>query len=577
MGEAYTGKLAGHRERMHPPEELIQPRNRVGDADGEVVNVTEASTEGSLERREPEGPSGSTKTVACQQRSDLELGRPVCAPGPGRERDNRRQLNEAAEVSARESDPSIVVGDGRADHMAKGGAEGQRLQSTHAAARKAPQQSVSSSLRALEEKARRESAYRFRDLYGMIDDAMLYECYGALRRQAAPGVDGIDVEEYGVDLGRNIADLVERLKAKRYRAQLVKRVYIPKGGGKERPLGLPVVEDKLVQMAVAKILSAVFEVDFTESSNGYRPGRGARGTTQKLRERLFKSRVRVVVEADIEGFFENIDHGWLERMLEERINDRAFVGLIRKWLKAGIFETDGRIMHPGSGTPQGGVVSPILANIYLHYVLDVWMERRIGRNVKGDLVYERYADDFVCGFEYRSEAEAYLNALRKRLPMFGLRMAEAKSGIVEFNRHRLKESKAFVFLGFDFYWSRTRRGYVTLKRRTSGKKFRLSLGNITDWLRRNRNERLGELGEELERKLRGYNNYYGVIGNSESLKRFWHAVKGLVYKWLNRRSQRRSYNWKGFAEMWRSWGIPNPRIVEEAYGSKQRSFGFTHT
>jgi group II intron reverse transcriptase/maturase len=399
----------------------------------------------------------------------------------------------------------------------------------------------------------------------MIDLPMLYECYRELRRAAAPGVDGVDAAAYGEHLDERLADLLERLKAQRYRAQLVRRRYIPKpGSAKQRPLGIPVVEDKLVQMAASRILEAIYEADFLDSSMGYRGGRGARAATQKLQHVLFHGRIGWIVEADIEGFFDHLDHDWLIKMLEQRVHDRGFLRLIRKWLKAGILEEDGRVLHPATGTPQGGIVSPILANIYLHYVLDLWTERTVRRGCRGQLEYLRYADDFVCGFEHEAEARRYLGELRGRLAKFGLKLAEAKSGIIRFHRHDL-QGGTFTFLGFDFYWANTRRGFRTVKRRTNKKKFRASLAAMKAWLRENRSQRLRWLGERLRSKFQGHWNYYGVIGNSQGLKLYWHQAKRLVYKWLNRRSQRRSYNWKTFEAMWQTLGIPMPRIVEIPY------------
>jgi RNA-directed DNA polymerase len=274
-----------------------------------------------------------------------------------------------------------------------------------------------------------------------------------------------------------------------------------------------------------------------------------------------------MVEADIEGFFDHLDHGWLVKMLEQRVADRSFLRLIRKWLKAGILEADGQVLHPATGTPQGGIVSSILANIYLHYVLDLWTERTIRRSGRGQLEYARYADDFVCGFEHEAEARRYLEALRGRLAKFGLKLAEAKSGIIRFHRRDLR-SGTFTFLGFDFYWASTRRDFRTVKRRTNRKKFGASLAALKEWLRNNRSQRLRWLGEQLRAKFRGYWNYYGVISNSRRLESYWHQARRLVYKWLNRRSQRRSYSWTTFEAMWQSLALPVPRIVERPYQSQ---------
>jgi group II intron reverse transcriptase/maturase len=399
----------------------------------------------------------------------------------------------------------------------------------------------------------------------MINTEMLIGCFHQLKRGAASGVDGMTVSEYEKGLAGRIEELVQRLKDKRYRAKLVRRRYIKKSGGKLRPLGIPALEDKLVQMAAKRLLEAIYEEDFMESSNGYRPRRGPRQTTQKLQDRLFRSRVQWMVEADIEGFFDHIDHAWLQRMLKHRVDDRAFSRLIGKWLKAGVLEETGEVLHPETGTPQGGVISPILANIYLHYVLDLWTEKVVANYVGGDMVYERYADDFVCGFERREDAERYLAALRQRLAKFGLKLSEAKSGIVRFSRSDLRESRAFTFLGFEFYWAKTRKNFPTVKRRTSKKKFRAALESMTEWLRKERCKPLCWLREKLSQKLRGYWNHYGVIGNSQALKRYWKGVKKLCWRWLNRRSQRRSYRTQGFEAMWEHWDLPQPRIVETPY------------
>jgi group II intron reverse transcriptase/maturase len=402
----------------------------------------------------------------------------------------------------------------------------------------------------------------------MIDLPMLYACFHELRKAAAPGVDGLDVAAYGEHVDERLADLLERLKTQRYRAQVVRRRYIPKpGSDKQRPLGIPVVEDKLVQLAASKILTAIYEADFLDSSVGYRGGRGARAATQKLQHALFHGRIGWIVEADIEGFFDHLDWDWLVKMLEQRVADRCFLRLIRKWLQAGILEVDGRVRHPATGTPQGGIVSPVLANIYLHYVLDLWTERTVRRGNSGQMEYMRYADDFVCGFEHEEEARRYLDELRGRLAKFGLKLAEAKSGIVRFHR-RDPDSGVFTFLGFDFYWANTRRKFRTVKRRTNAKKFRVALAALREWLQKHRHQRLRWWGDQLRAKLQGYWNYYGVIGNSHCLQVYWHRVKQLVYKWLNRRSQRRSYNWTSFTAMWPTLGLPPPRIVEGPYHSQ---------
>jgi group II intron reverse transcriptase/maturase len=410
---------------------------------------------------------------------------------------------------------------------------------------------------------------------------MLYECFYELRGNAATGVDGVCVEDYKENLDENLRGLLERLIAKRYRAQHVRRRYISKGGGKMRPLGIPALEDKIVQLAASKLLQAIYEADFLDVSKGYRPNRGARNASQELREKLVFERVHWVVEADIKGFFDNVDHDWMERMLRQRVDDTAFIRLIRKWLKAGILEEAGQVIHPATGTPQGGIISPVLANIYLHYVLDLWVEKVVSKDLRGAHVYMRYADDLVrfaarpvlsslrssevVGFEYGTDAERFFENLPGRLAKFGLDMAMDKSAILRFSRCDPEGSGCFTFLGFEFYWARTRKGKTTVKRRTSKKKFKASLANLKEWVRNNRSRPLRELAVTLRRKFTGYFNYYGVIGNSERLWTYWSEARKIIFRALNRRSQRLSFNWTGFSQMWNTLAIPNPHIVETSY------------
>jgi len=446
-----------------------------------------------------------------------------------------------------ESDPCVLLGDGSTDHEGKARAERLHEQSAHAAGSTVPRKSVSSTLLGLREKARKEPKHRFRSPYREINLPMLYECFHELRRNAATGADGVCVGDYEENLDENLRGLLERLIAKRYRAQHVRRRYIDKGGGKLRPLGIPALEDKIVQLAASKLLQAIYEADFLDESKGYRPNRGARNASQELRERLVFDRVHWVVEADIKGFFENVDHDWLERMLRQRVDDTAFIRLIRKWLKAGILEEAGHVIHPATGTPQGGIISPVLANIYLHYALDLWVEKVVSKDLRGAHVYMRYADDFVVGFEYGTDAERFFDELPGRLAKFRLGMAMEKSAILRFSRCDLRGSGCFTFLGFDFYWARTRKGKSTVKRRTSKKKFRASLAGLKEWARKNRSRPLRELARTLRRKFNGYFNYYGVIGNNERIWHYWSMARKIIFRGLNRRSQRLSYNWTGFA------------------------------
>jgi len=428
---------------------------------------------------------------------------------------------------------------------------------------------VSRTLSALGVKARENPEHRFRGLARLLDRRMLGEAFGNLKRKASPGIDGVVWAGYAENLEENLAALEERLRTGRYRARGVKRRWIAKpGSGKLRPLGIPVLEDKIVQYAVKEILESIWESEFHDESIGYRAGKGARQSSLELREALNGGEYRWVVEADIRGFFEHVDHGWLVRMLELRIADRSLIRLIVKWLKAGVMEEGSDVVHPATGTPQGGVISPILANIYLHYVQDEWISKVVARRGRGKVLFRRYADDSVVCFEREDDARAYLSAylsaLPERLGKFSLELAGEKSSLVKFNRWEPEQSGKFTFLGFDFYWGRTRRNpkRAVVKRRTNRGKFRNSLKTMKEWLRKVRCGKLGELPGGLRRKLLGYRNYYGVAGNSVMLAKYHYEVVRLLYKWLNRRSQRRSMTWAEFRRRLPGWELPPPRVVE---------------
>jgi RNA-directed DNA polymerase len=383
-----------------------------------------------------------------------------------------------------------------------------------------------------------------------------------LRKEAAPGVDGVTYQEYEKNLVENLQGLVQRLKNKSYHSKLIRRKYIPKGEGKYRPLGIPALEDKLVQMAAAQILSAIYEADFLPCSHGYRPNRGAREASRELSHILTTGQIEFIVEADIKGFFDHIQPQWLVTMLERRVNDGALLGLIKKWLRAGILEEDGQIVHPRTGTPQGGIVSPVLANVYLHYVLDLWFEHKVRKTNRGKSFLIRYADDFVCGFACQDEAERFVQELGARLKKFGLELAADKTRMMRFGRNGGPHNGRFDFLGFQFYWRTSRRGRKLVQRRTSPKKLRGSIARFTEWIRKKRHTKLPKLMKTLARKYRGYWNYYGVRGNSKSLEQFYQQTLWILYKWLNRRSQKWSYKWRSFMRLLQRFQIPRPFITE---------------
>lgn len=422
---------------------------------------------------------------------------------------------------------------------------------------------MQTSLEEIANKARKLKGYRFQNLYRMLNEEYLMGCWKQLNKKSAPGVDKVSYEAYGENLKENITGLVERLKAKRYRAKLVRRHYIPKGNGKMRPLGIPAMEDKLVQYAVAQILQTIYEADFLPCSYGYRPNRGAKEAVYDLQHKLFKgSRYHYVVEADIKGFFDNMDHEWIIRMLEQRINDKAFLHLIRKWLKAGILDTNGMIIHPLTGTPQGGIVSPVLANIYLHFALNLWFEKIVKKHCEGNAELWLYADDFVTAFERKEDAEKFFKVLGKRLGKFHLELSPEKTKLIHFSRYEKERNGTFEFLGFLFRWVVSKKGKDWLKLATSKKKFRNSLNNLKEWCKHNRNLPIRKLMDIFGAKLRGYNGYYGIIGNLDGIVKFTYLAHAILYKWLNRRSERRSYTWTGFHEMLRHFKIPKPKITD---------------
>ena len=417
---------------------------------------------------------------------------------------------------------------------------------------------MQTSLLGIAKKAQSQKGHRFQNLFGMLDEQFLLGCWSKVRKSAASGVDRMSAYEYGKNLTHNVGSLVQRLKAKQYRARLIRRQYIPKGDGKMRPLGIPIVEDKLLQLAVAQILNAIYEEDFLPCSYGYRPGIGAHNAVNDLTVKLQFGRYRYVVEADIKGFFDNIDHDWLLRMLALRIDDQKLLGLIRKWLKAGILEPDGKVIHPVTGTPQGGIISPILANLYLHFSLDMWFEKVVKKHCKGGAYLVRYADDFACTFTNRNDAERFYGVLGKRLGKFGLTLSAEKTRIIPLPRGDSKAS--FDFLGFQFRWGKDRSGKDHMKRRTAPKKLQKSLAAFTAWCKENRSLGVRLLFEKLNQKLSGYYNYFGIVGNSESIQKFDYQAKRILFKWINRRSQRKSYSWANFIVMITYFQVPEPRI-----------------
>ncbi len=431
---------------------------------------------------------------------------------------------------------------------------------------------VQTKLKLITSRAQRDRGWRFTTLAYLLDEGFLAQCFMELKRGKAPGIDGVRWEEYAEKLTENLRGLVSRLKAKRYWPQPVKRVYIPKDEKTVRPLGLPVVEDKVVQMGITRILEAIFEVDFLEVSYGFRRNRSCHDALDRLDKVIMTKPVNYLVEADIKGFFEHVDHKWMMECLRQRISDPSFLRLIGRFLRAGIME-EGKYIETEEGTPQGGILSPVLSNIYLHYVLDLWFEKRLKRELCGYAEENRYADDFVICLQNKEDGERVLEAVRERFAKFGLSLSEDKTRLIEFGRYarangekRGEKPASFDYLGFTHFIDRTRRGTFKVGRRTSKKKFRAKMKAINEWLKSVRNAvKLKEWWAVLRVKLLGHYRYYGLSGNFKGIERYYLRVLALVYKWINRRSQKRSYTRKGFAHYLGYYPIPKPRIYRNLY------------
>jgi RNA-directed DNA polymerase len=420
---------------------------------------------------------------------------------------------------------------------------------------------MQTSLKGIAARAQNDPKHRFGNLYGLLNDTNLWSCFSGMNKKAAPGVDKVDYKKYEENLDENIGQLVDDLKGKRYKAKLVRRKNIPKDNGKVRALGIPAIGDKLLQTTGAKILSAIFEQDFKDFSHGYRRGKGPQKAALQLRDELLFRKYNFVVEADIKGFFDNLDHDWLIRMLETRIDDNQFINLIRKWLKAGILEEDGKVINPLTGTPQGGAISAVLANIYLHFALDLWFEKRVKPIARGAAMIIRFADDFVCCFQHREDASKFYEDLEGRLAKFNLTLAEDKTRMMFFSRMQTESSNTFCFLGFEYRWDKTRNGKAIVRTRTDRKKLCNAVRSMKEWIVEVRcTQNLSQIMTTLKSKLRGHYNYYGVRNNFDSIDVYYWKTWQIMFKWLNRRSQRKSYTVEGFKEMWAYFNVPSPRI-----------------
>jgi group II intron reverse transcriptase/maturase len=420
---------------------------------------------------------------------------------------------------------------------------------------------MQTSLKGIAKRAKEDKSCKFQSLTREITYALLINCFEDMNRKSAVGVDEVDYNEYKENLIPNIRSLLDRVRNGSYHAALVRRHYIPKGNGKVRPLGIPTTEDKLLQRAVRTILEAIYEQDFLPSSFGYRPKRSARDATDELQRKLNFGGFNWVVEADIKGFFDNINHEKLLNMLRMRIDDENFIGLIQKWLRAGVLDTDGKVLDSLTGTPQGGVISPMLANIYMHYVLNEWYDKVMRKHCKGNAYLCVYADDFVCAFEYEEDARKFYGVLPKRLAKYDLEIAPEKTKLIKFSRKECAASETFDFLSLEFRWEKSKlKNTYYVMRRSAKKRFMRAIENVDKWIKDNRSTPITTLIKSLNRKLIGYYNYFGVPGNYEGLKKYVYIVRLRLYKWLGRRSQRSGFTWKTFNHLLKVLPLAKPKI-----------------
>lgn len=424
------------------------------------------------------------------------------------------------------------------------------------------------------QRARENPQRQYNALMGLLfDPEGLNASFERQAANKAPGVDGMRKADYAEGLSIRLADLSVRLRRLGYRPKPARRVFIPKANGGQRALGVPSFEDRIVQDQLSQILQGIWEPEFRDCSYGFRPGRNAHQALRRLAEVVTRERTQWIVEADIRGFFDNVTHEHLMRFLAHRINDPIFLRTIRRFLKAGVME-DGMVTTSEHGTPQGGLASPVLANIYLHYVLDLWFEKRFAKSCKGAAHLVRYADDFVACFQNEADARRFLEELKERLAQFDLEMEPSKTAILCFGdmapafckREGLRRPQTFSFLGFTHFVARSRSGRFLVGRKTQGERMRKKLREMNVRLAHMRTQGGKAMMEYVRRHLQGHLQYYGVSGNSRSLRQYVHKIRRILFKWINRRSQRRSATWATFDKTVARY-IPPVRIVHNLYPS----------
>jgi RNA-directed DNA polymerase len=430
---------------------------------------------------------------------------------------------------------------------------------------------VSTRQQRLAELAQQAPQLGFTTLNHYLDLPWLLEAYRRTRKDGAAGVDGQTAADYEGNLLGNLQGLLDRAKSGTYWAPPVRRVHIPKGTGSNetRPLGIPTFEDKVLQRAVVMILEAIYEQDFSPGSYGFRPGRSAHQALRDLWQQTMQSGGGWILEVDIRKFFDTLDKSQLRDLLRRRVRDGMLLRLIDKWLDAGVLE-EGSLSYPEAGTPQGGVISPLLANVYLHYVLDEWLEQEVKPRLRGRAFLIRYADDFVIGFTDGADARRVLEVLPKRFGKYGLTLHPEKTRLVPFQRPPQRPAGqdrpperpgTFTFLGFTHFWGKSRKGNNVVKQQTAASRLRRAIGRVADWCQRNRHRSLTEQHRELSRKLAGHYGYYGITGNANAVVEFYNRVSELWRRWLSRRSWASQLSWDRFKRLLGRFTLPGPRVV----------------
>jgi group II intron reverse transcriptase/maturase len=428
-------------------------------------------------------------------------------------------------------------------------------------------ESMSHGLERVRTAARLDKKVRFTALLHHVTVDLLHEAYSWLKRDAASGVDGMTWHAYGEGLEQRLEDLHARVHRGAYRAQPSLRRYIPKSDGRQRPLGIAALEDKIVQRALAEVLNAIYEEDFLGFSYGFRPHRSQHDALDALAVGIEHTKVNFILDADIAGFFDTVSHEWVNRLVEHRIGDKRVIRLIRKWLKAGVME-DGRTTPTTVGTPQGAVISPLLANIYLHYVFDLWAHRWRKCQATGNVILVRYADDIIMGFEHEADAKRFLAELRARMEQFALKLHPDKTRLIEFGRHAARnregrgqgKPETFAFLGFTHICAQSRRGKFLLRRKTRRDRMRSKLAAIKEELQRRLHASIPEQGAWLKKVVTGYFAYHAVPNNAAALHAFRYHIGRLWYRLLRRRSQKAALSWQRMAQLQARW-LPQPRVL----------------